>query len=507
MAIFHMSAKAVSRSGGRSATGAAAYRAGEKIEDQRTGQVFDYSRKSGIASADLLMPEGPSAEGRAEFWNRVELHHKRGDATTAREVEVALPTDLPPEARHGLALILGQQLASHYGVAADVAVHEKAGNPHAHILLSACSVGPGGALGKKVAELDPIHCQRHRLENLAERFRPAWESIVNAALEGAALEARVDHRTLEAQGIDRAPGFHLGPNVLGFERRTGQRSDRRQEMEERAEEVQKAARAKEEQEKELRQIRKLVKDLEDLRIWRLELRSRAQEKQELKRLYAQIRDVGRAPNLRDYRAEALRLAEQEVDRNAVENGKPPPFKTARAAEAAANKRRRALEQRGRPDGIWARITGKSRAWDAAMASAVTACTKTLARVDRMDFWLTENHPALIKKFQEKLAQPDQWKYQARVDRVASVQARMAQIEARVATITAGLSQTGPKVQAALDKVQQARTGPNAGTLSVQALIHRLQALAAEEMEVAKRTARNEADLVKNAPAPSGPGMS
>ena len=48
MAIYHLSAKPISRATGRSATGAAAYRAGETITDERTGLVFDYSKKRGI---------------------------------------------------------------------------------------------------------------------------------------------------------------------------------------------------------------------------------------------------------------------------------------------------------------------------------------------------------------------------------------------------------------------------------------------------------------------------
>ena len=40
MAIYHFSAKTVSRSGGRSSTAAAAYRAAERIVDERSYGVF-----------------------------------------------------------------------------------------------------------------------------------------------------------------------------------------------------------------------------------------------------------------------------------------------------------------------------------------------------------------------------------------------------------------------------------------------------------------------------------
>ena len=211
MAIYHLSAKPISRAQGRSATGAAAYRAGVEITDERTGLVHDYSRKGGVLHAELVLPGGGSAD-RAEFWNRLEAHHKRGDAVLVREVEISLPTELSTEQRQALAVGYARELADRYGVAADLALHaprtvsdrelEKNpgqhweidpdtgrrhnGNWHAHVMLSACHVAPDGTLGKKAVELDPIHCQRAKpkLENLVDRERARWAELVNAALEG-----------------------------------------------------------------------------------------------------------------------------------------------------------------------------------------------------------------------------------------------------------------------------------------------------------------------------------
>lgn len=86
MAIYHLSAKPISRAQGRSATGAAAYRAGVEITDERTGLVHDYTRKGGVLHSELILPGGGTAD-RAEFWNGIEAHHKRGDAVLVREVE------------------------------------------------------------------------------------------------------------------------------------------------------------------------------------------------------------------------------------------------------------------------------------------------------------------------------------------------------------------------------------------------------------------------------------
>ena len=225
----HFSARTVSRSAGRSSTAAAAYRSGERIVDERTGEIHDYTRKGGVVDSLVVLPHGGTMN-RADLWNKVEAHHKRGDATVAREFVVALPAELDAAQRQELARSYARELADRYGVAVDVNVHApgKDGdqrNHHAHILMSACYCGPTGNLGKKAVELDPIHCQRQKLPNVVEVERERWESIANLALEKAGQDARIDHRSLEAQGItDRLPGVHLGPTATAIER-SGRESD------------------------------------------------------------------------------------------------------------------------------------------------------------------------------------------------------------------------------------------------------------------------------------------
>lgn len=273
MAIYHLSAKPISRAQGRSATGAAAYRAGVEITDERTGLVHDYTRKGGVLHSELILPGGGTAD-RAEFWNGIEAHHKRGDAVLVREVEISLPTELTAEQRQALAVGYARELADRYGVAADVALHaprtvtdrelEKNpdqyhetdpetgrrhnGNWHAHIMLSACHVQPDGTLGKKAVELDPIHCQRAKIENMADRERARWGELANAALERHGHEARIDHRSHAERGIEAEPGRHLGPAATGYERRTGEASWVRQVREQEAAQARLEAAAKAAQE-------------------------------------------------------------------------------------------------------------------------------------------------------------------------------------------------------------------------------------------------------------------
>ena len=229
MAVYHFSAKTVSRSAGRSSTAASAYRAAERIVDERTGEIHDYTRKGGVVDSLVVLPHGGTMN-RADLWNKVEAHHKRGDATVAREFVVALPAELDAAQRQELARSYARELADRYGVGVDLNIHApgKEGdqrNHHAHILLTACYCGPTGVLGKKAVELDPIHCQRQKLPNVVEVERERWEQLANRALEKAGQEARIDHRSLEAQGItDRLPGVHLGPTATAIER-SGRESD------------------------------------------------------------------------------------------------------------------------------------------------------------------------------------------------------------------------------------------------------------------------------------------
>ena len=221
VAIFHLSVKTVSRSAGRSATAAAAYRAGAEITDERTGEIHDYQRKAGVESAELFLPAGAPewATDRAKLWNAAEQSEKRKNSTVAREFEVALPSELSADQRRELAHDFARELVKRHGFAVDVAIHApgKDGdskNHHAHILCTTRKLTAEG-FTEKTRELDD------RTTGAAEvtHWRERWAGLTNAALERAGHAERVDHRSLEAQGIDREAGVHLGPTATAIERR------------------------------------------------------------------------------------------------------------------------------------------------------------------------------------------------------------------------------------------------------------------------------------------------
>lgn len=227
MAIYHLSVKTVSRSTGRSATGAAAYRAGVEITDERTGLVHDYTRRSGVVSADLTLPAGAPAwaSDRSALWNAAEMAETRKNSTVAREFEVALPDELTAEQRRELVATFARELADRHGIAVDAAIHlpDRDGdkrNHHAHVLTATRRLGPDG-FGEKARELD----DRKTGPELVSQWRERWADLSNQALERAGQGARVDHRSLAAQRaaaldagdqeradeLDRAPTPHLGP--------------------------------------------------------------------------------------------------------------------------------------------------------------------------------------------------------------------------------------------------------------------------------------------------------
>jgi len=233
MAIYHLSVKAVSRSVGRSATAAAAYRSAGKITDLTTGQVFDYTRKRGVEHAEIVLPTEAAkrdinwARDRQQLWNAAEVAEKRKDARVAREYEVALPHELSKTQRVELVRSFAYDVANRYGVAVDFAIHKphRAGderNFHAHILTTTREITPTGLGAKATLELSETDRAKRGLGHSKEEFhfvRERWATLTNSHLAEQGHDARVDHRTLEAQGIDREPTVHLGPAVSGMLRR------------------------------------------------------------------------------------------------------------------------------------------------------------------------------------------------------------------------------------------------------------------------------------------------
>jgi len=238
MAVFHFEVKPISRSAGRSAPAAAAYRSGERIRDERTGKLHNYSRRRDVIHAEIFLPgsvpagEASWARQRPTLWNAAEAAEHRRDSRVAREVQVSLPVELSPAQRLELARGLSQELADRYRVAVDLAVHEPrvAGDPrnfHAHLLMTTREITATGLGGKTGLDRQLTASLWRRRDELAKEFlavRERWAARVNDALQAGGIEARVDHRSLRARGIDRIPRPHIPFVAYQMERR-GQRSE------------------------------------------------------------------------------------------------------------------------------------------------------------------------------------------------------------------------------------------------------------------------------------------
>lgn len=220
-AYYRLEVKPVSRGKGRSATGAAAYRAGCKIVDDRSGDTHDYRRRRGVVSDRVILPDGAPAwaQDPTKLWNAAEAAETRSNARVAREIILALPAQLDADARAALAHDFAKHLAARYGVAAHVLIHlpDRRGDQrghHAHVLVSGRSLSADG-FGGKVRVLD----DRDQGPIEVEWMRSTWASLINDGLAAHDIAARVDHRSYERQGIERIPGKHLGPADTARERR------------------------------------------------------------------------------------------------------------------------------------------------------------------------------------------------------------------------------------------------------------------------------------------------
>ena len=267
MVAYRLEAKVIGRSTGRSATGAAAYRAAARMLDTRTGIVRDYTRKQGVLLTEILAPEQAAdwMKVRAKLWNGIERGEKRKDAQLCRELILNLPHELTFEQQAELVREFVNDELVRRGMIADIAIHapHRKGdqrNTHAHVMLSMREILADGKFGAKVRDWNT--------PEMLEHWRQQWAHYQNRALERAGRSERVDHRSLEAQGIDREPEPKQGPTATKMER-DGKPS--------KAGDDRRAAKDRNRQREELKTEAKII-DLEVARIEREE-RERQQDRQ------------------------------------------------------------------------------------------------------------------------------------------------------------------------------------------------------------------------------------
>ena len=208
MAIYHLHVKVIGRKSGSSAVASAAYRSGSRLRDERQGRVQDFSAKRGVVHSEVMLPDNaPEAwSDRERLWNDVEAFEVRKDAQLAREVEFAIPREMSVRDGIELARDFVRVEFVDRGMIADLNVHWDMGEdgmpkPHAHVMLTMRAVDENG-FGQKVRDWN-------RTE-MVERWRERWAELANERLAELDIDARIDHRSLEAQGIALEPQSQIG---------------------------------------------------------------------------------------------------------------------------------------------------------------------------------------------------------------------------------------------------------------------------------------------------------
>jgi Ti-type conjugative transfer relaxase TraA len=208
MAIYHLHVKVIGRKSGSSAMASAAYRSGSRLRDERLDRSHDFSAKRGVVHSEVLLPENAPAvwKDRERLWNDVEAFEVRKDAQLAREVEFAIPRELTQAQGIELARDFARAEFVGLGMIADLNLHWDVGEdgmpkPHAHVMLTMRAVDENG-FGPKVRDWN-------RTE-MVERWRERWAELANERLAELDIDARIDHRSLEAQGIALEPQNQIG---------------------------------------------------------------------------------------------------------------------------------------------------------------------------------------------------------------------------------------------------------------------------------------------------------
>lgn len=224
VAIFHLTAKVISRAKGQSALAAAAYRSGQKLCDYSTDQVHWYrTRQERIEFVGIFAPANAAGwvRDREKLWNTVERIEHRKNSSFARELEVALPHELSPIQRLWLIKDFVRTFVRQ-GLVVDVAIHAPDRgaddrNHHAHVTIVERKIGPGGFSTHKDRTLQKRSTLRE--------WRQQWAELVNSHLTRHGFDISIDHRSLADQGSSREPTIHIGVVATEIERR-GRISDR-----------------------------------------------------------------------------------------------------------------------------------------------------------------------------------------------------------------------------------------------------------------------------------------
>lgn len=230
--------KARGKTSGQSAVGAAAYRAGQKLEVAPSTQALpfirkgrnlhDYTRKNGVVHSRVMAPVRVRASSknnrmrkvqdsdwfmdREKLWNAVEASENRKDSQLARELNLFLPHVTSRKQNIKMVEEFIEKNFTSKGMIADYSIHEPNDhndnrNIHVHIMLTTRRVEGRGFHEKKETEWN----NRDNVRN----WRYDWAEVVNRRINP--MGYFVDYRSHKERGLDIEPQAYEGPSVANSE--------------------------------------------------------------------------------------------------------------------------------------------------------------------------------------------------------------------------------------------------------------------------------------------------
>lgn len=368
MAIFLASTKSISRGSGQSAVASASYRSGEVLKDERYGKTHDYSKRTGVMSADIILPSALADAGitidRSDLWNKAESAEKRKDARVAREWLVNLPHELSEQDRKELAHTFAQELADRYGTIADCAIHrptqreiDRGADPrnfHAHIMFTTRTAAIGNNNEIILTDKASIELSDNKRRSLGmervnveiKEIRQLWEQIANEKLAEHNHDL-IDCRSYAEQGIDIEPQLKMGPVATKLER---EKYEQELKKAEKAEAEGKHYEIDKTPASQLGSINEIINERNEL-VWRVELAKNQKVNDLADQTIADLREsklfiVPAAPKP-EYKPSNVSNDELEQAESVVEQIKQARIQRQKAQEAADKLERERLAQQKR----------------------------------------------------------------------------------------------------------------------------------------------------------------
>jgi hypothetical protein len=206
VAIYHLNVKNISRGDGRTIVAVAAYRAGETLPNEAEERLSEFGGRRDVVANEIRLPSDapPWMADRAQLWNAVEVAEIRKDARLAKEIEFALPRELPRTAWLAIARTMADAYTTQ-GFVVDLAIHDDGTrhNPHVHLLMTTRVVTPEG-FGPKIRSADG--------RQFVTEARSLWARVANDALRTAGISATIDSRSYAKRSLEQKPGRHRGPD-------------------------------------------------------------------------------------------------------------------------------------------------------------------------------------------------------------------------------------------------------------------------------------------------------